>query len=286
MGGLRPHRPARARAGAIPLLLGALVLGLAAEVAHANDPPREEDDRRARELFLRGEDHYAAGRYEKAAGLYEEAYELSRRPELLFNIANCFERLGDYDKAAAYLRRYLRSPRARDVVSVRERIKRLELAHEERQREIERRLDEERKRRDATEGGRLSDREPEGGGGGQRDSSAPKAAYILLAGGGAGLVGAVIFGVAAVGAGRDADNLCGEGGLCPTTAESALEREKRFALLADVSAGVGLVAAGAGAYLLFREARDRDRSAARGDDARVVPIAVPGGAGIGVAGQF
>lgn len=82
---------------------------------------------RARELFLEGDRHYVAGRYELAVERFLEAYELSGRPRLLFNLANVHERLGNYAEAADYLRRYLETPEVHDIVSVRERLERLEL---------------------------------------------------------------------------------------------------------------------------------------------------------------
>lgn len=248
-----------------------------------------EEDQRARELFLRGESHYAAGRYEKAADLYQRAYDLSERPELLFNIANCYERTGEYRKAANYLRRYLDSPRAKDVVSVRERIQRLEIAAEERERELERMLearrdeerDEEEDREEARDDRRVVVVE---GSDEKARSGKQQAGFLLIAGGAAGVVGAVVFGVASASAGRDAEQLCGDGGLCPASAESALEREERFALFSDLSLGLGLVSAGVGVYLLIDERRSEAPS--EKDEVGVRPVLVPGGAGVGVAGAW
>lgn len=80
-----------------------------AEVA----PQLSPDDARARDLFREGDDLYAQGRYEEALANFQEAYELSQRPLLLYNIANAQERAGQWDDAIATLERYL--PHAYDA---------------------------------------------------------------------------------------------------------------------------------------------------------------------------
>ncbi len=61
-------------------------------------------DARARELYLQGDREYQAGRYEQAVAAFQEAYRLSGRPLLLFNLANAYERLGRYAEALEALR--------------------------------------------------------------------------------------------------------------------------------------------------------------------------------------
>ena len=64
-------------------------------------------DERARELYLLGDDLYSQGRYEEALAAFEEAYRLSERPLLLFNIANAQERSGQWQGAIESLEGYL-----------------------------------------------------------------------------------------------------------------------------------------------------------------------------------
>ena len=116
-----------------PALLA--LLALAAPILIASmatpalaDPKGDDAEQRAQKLYEVGDDHYAAGRYEEAVVHFQQAYELSPQPALLFNMANAYERMGEYEKAAEHLRRYLESPKAQDVASVRERIRRLELS--------------------------------------------------------------------------------------------------------------------------------------------------------------
>ncbi|MCB9620047.1 MAG: tetratricopeptide repeat protein [Sandaracinus sp.] len=90
-------------------------------------------DERARELYLVGDDLYSQGRYEEALAAFEEAYRLSERPLLLFNIANAQERSGQWQGAIESLEGYLphadEAERARiesRIESLRRRVARLE----------------------------------------------------------------------------------------------------------------------------------------------------------------
>lgn len=260
-----------------------LALGLAVP-AHAQQQPPErpvrEEDARARELFLEGEAHYAAGRYELAAERYLQAYELSQRPELLFNLGNAYERMGEYEKAADYLRRYADSPRARDVVSVRERVRRLEAAAAAEKRRTEQAQEEARPRQvepPVTQPA-TSQREDEDGG---------NAASWWLIGSGVAAVSTVVFGLLATNAGNNAAEDCTEtsGGrpLCRDTASSALTQETVFAISADVSAIAAVVTAGVGIYLLFQ---GDDEKASSATATRVEPTLVPSGFGVSLSGRF
>ncbi len=66
----------------------------------------KQTDQRARESFREGDRAYADKRYEDAVEAFTEAYELSKRPLMLYNIANALERLERWEEAAAKLRTY------------------------------------------------------------------------------------------------------------------------------------------------------------------------------------
>ena len=51
--------------------------------------------------------HYAHGEYRRAIQGFERAFRIVKRASLLFNIADCHERLGAYAQAVAYYQRYL-----------------------------------------------------------------------------------------------------------------------------------------------------------------------------------
>jgi tetratricopeptide (TPR) repeat protein len=253
-----------------------------------------DDDQKARELFRMGENHYAAGRYEKAAVLYDEAFRLSGRPELLLALVNTYERMGDYAQAIEYLRQYLKHPKAKNVSSLRERLRRLENAEGEREAERERlrRLETSERERDR-ELRRLraqDRRRPERRGSESAEvtvtaKSGPSRmpAYLFLAGGAVGLAGAVGFGIASGQAGQDAELECGGNGLCRSSADDALDRERRYAILSDVSAAVGLGSAAVGAYLLWKR-RDEPLETRRA--MHLTPAVLPNGLGVGLVTDF
>jgi len=78
-------------------------------------PARAETDvEKARAHFRTGQAHFQAGRYDEAIVEYQAAYELARRPELLFNIGSAYRKKAEVTHAAAdkraavdYYRRYL-----------------------------------------------------------------------------------------------------------------------------------------------------------------------------------
>lgn len=52
--------------------------------------------------------HYDSGEYKKAIAGYQGAFRIVHRASLLFNIADCYERLGKLGQAVIYYRRYLK----------------------------------------------------------------------------------------------------------------------------------------------------------------------------------
>lgn len=86
--------------------LAMLALGIAISSGTA-EAQTDADDARARGHFEAGASYYEQSRYEEAAREFEEAYSLSPRPALLWNVANAHERLGDLEAAIAALERYL-----------------------------------------------------------------------------------------------------------------------------------------------------------------------------------
>ncbi|MCB9604553.1 MAG: tetratricopeptide repeat protein [Sandaracinus sp.] len=72
--------------------------------AQATDSSRDEE---ARRLFQAGQIAYEDARYPDALGYFEHAYELSERPELLFNIGQTADRLRDDERAIAAFELYV-----------------------------------------------------------------------------------------------------------------------------------------------------------------------------------
>lgn len=81
----------------------ALMLLLVGQTVHADE---NADDLRARQLYDNGAILYDEGRYEDAIVAWQEAWNLSERPLLLYNIANAQERLGLWREALETLNRY------------------------------------------------------------------------------------------------------------------------------------------------------------------------------------
>jgi tetratricopeptide (TPR) repeat protein len=81
----------------------------------------------ARELFRKGQAHYAVGEYEAAADAYMSAYKLKPDAALLFNAAQACRLGGKLDRALTLYRNYLRFyPEAKNAETVRGQITKLE----------------------------------------------------------------------------------------------------------------------------------------------------------------
>src|SRR5688572_29691924 len=65
-------------------------------------------DAEARTLFGLGNAAYTEGRYRAALDYFQQAYDLSRRPQLLFNIAQAADRLREDRRALEAFETYLR----------------------------------------------------------------------------------------------------------------------------------------------------------------------------------
>jgi tetratricopeptide (TPR) repeat protein len=102
-------------------LLALCCLGISAPPALADDAAG------AKELFRKGQAHFAVGEYEAAAEAYQSAYKLKPDPALLYNAAQAYRLGGNADRALTLYRNYLRFyPDASNVETVRGQIAKLE----------------------------------------------------------------------------------------------------------------------------------------------------------------
>jgi tetratricopeptide (TPR) repeat protein len=86
-------------------LLNALLLcGLLTQVAVAAPGPA---DKTARELFQKAEMSFNLGHFTEALDDYQSAYQAKPLPAFLFNIAQCYRNLKNYERAQFFFRRYL-----------------------------------------------------------------------------------------------------------------------------------------------------------------------------------
>jgi hypothetical protein len=101
----------------------ACTLAAAALPARAEEDPKTE---RARVHLKAAIAYYDEARYEEAAKEMQVAYDLKPVADLQYNLAQCWERLGRLEDAAASYERYLAGrPDAADAKSVRARIENL-----------------------------------------------------------------------------------------------------------------------------------------------------------------
>jgi tetratricopeptide (TPR) repeat protein len=230
----------------------------------AAEKPSSSADKEARKLFFQGDRLYEEGKYEEAVAAFEKAYELSHRPELLFNLANAYERLGQYEEALRSLRDFEPSAPEADRAKIAERIKTLEArAEEQRKRESERSGTAAPTTAAAT--APSAPAEPE--------SKAPILAYTLMGGGVVALGVGTVFGVMALGTKSDAENQCARNGVCPASAQKSIDDAKSQALIADIAFAVGAVAAGTGLVLYLT----RDTSPTKEHAASLRAAPRPGG---------
>ena len=204
--------------------------------------PDRDAVERARSHFNSGIQYYDDQRYEDAAREFEEAYRLTQHPDVLYNLAQSYDRLERYDEAITEYRRYL-----------------AEAGNDSPERDrVERRVRELETLRDARETGDTGDAqdgatdqsmvaplpEEEAGGG---LGALP---FITMGVGAASIVAALIFGVTASGIHSDLEADCNPDGTCDFDPSDRASEGSTFATLADVFGIVGGVILGAGIVLL------------------------------------
>jgi tetratricopeptide (TPR) repeat protein len=103
--------------------------------------------------------------------------------------------------------------------------------------------------------------------------------WTLVGTGAAALAGAGYFGLQALSARKDAEKSCpgAAPSVCWKDARDPLDRDRRNSLLADISAGAGLVLAGAGLFFILHTPGETTT-------AQVAPL--PGGGAVQLAGSF
>jgi tetratricopeptide (TPR) repeat protein len=91
--------------------------------------PAPADIERGKAHYQGGAAYYQEARYDDALREFNEAYRLSKKPPLLFNIALCHEKLGHTAEAIASLERYLgEDPQTPDRPVVEQRLSALRAA--------------------------------------------------------------------------------------------------------------------------------------------------------------
>ena len=93
-------------------LFVAVAFAVAAQPARAADEP---DPAAAKAHYEKAQQLYATGSYDEAIAEYNEAYRLKPHPNVLYNIAQAYERLLDYAQSVVWFERYLAEAPKDDV---------------------------------------------------------------------------------------------------------------------------------------------------------------------------
>jgi tetratricopeptide (TPR) repeat protein len=102
------------------------MLVLVGSLGFASSSLGQTDDL-AKGHYMAAQAYYNQARYAEAIREFQEAYRLSPKPALLYNIAQAYERMGKIDEAVAHLKKYLAAgPDPSDRGALEERLKNLE----------------------------------------------------------------------------------------------------------------------------------------------------------------
>jgi tetratricopeptide (TPR) repeat protein len=85
---------------------------MVALTAATTEPNAAQAHEQARALFDRAEINFNLGNFREAMADYQSAYQAEPLPGFVFNIAQCYRNLDDYDHASFFFRRYLTLDRA------------------------------------------------------------------------------------------------------------------------------------------------------------------------------
>ena len=236
---------------ALAALFATVPLPVHAQDVEAEAPEIDEATlEQARQHYQTGAEAYSNGQFRAAAVSFERSYELSHRPALLFNIAQCHDRLGRWAKANELYREYLNElphPPNLEFVS-----SRLEFTQERMEREAENaesdapRASEEDFPTPIVEPQQTETPEEPS----SESSSTPIAGIVITALGGAALGTSLALGFVARSKYTDLEDKCPTG-VCDASLEADADSMRTFALTADILLGVGLAAAVTGLVLIL-----------------------------------
>ncbi|PCC69866.1 TPR repeat-containing protein [Nannocystis exedens] len=264
----------------------------AADSGSAAAPAASAEDatlKRAEELFLNGRQLFKEGSYEAAILAFQESYELSKLPEIIYNIGNSYEKLGDFANARKYLDQYRAFAPDKERELLGRRIQNLD--QRLREQEDRARAERERQEQEARQAEPKSappppviqpEPEPEP----KKDRVFGPAAAALTAVAAVGLGLGIGFGVSAQSQRNQALGHCSESGgqtFCGVDAEPFLAAQKSRALGADISFAIaGAAAIAVIAIVAVKASRKKKEQAT----ARLAPWGGPRGAGLSLGFRF
>jgi tetratricopeptide (TPR) repeat protein len=244
------RRPGQRRRGRL------VALGLSLAIfAGAIPLGAQSDDENARRHFESGAAYLQQSDYENALREFQAAHVLSKRPPLLLNIANVYERMGKLREAVDALTKYLEEdPKTPERTT-----------HETRIANLKKRIDAMPPPAPVTSSAPLGSATASAAAAPPAAATAPAPppsdapsrapAYIAFGVGGAAAVGAVITGLVAKGKYDDANKECK-----PNCSDDTVSSIQSMALVSDVLSGVAIVGVGVGAILLFTSGGSREAS--------------------------
>lgn len=224
------------------------------------NPVSAQDDLRdqeARAHFQLGRVAYDRGEFGKAASEFEEAYRISQRAGLLYNLYLAYRDANDQAKAAEALRRYLaEEENVENRTQLEARLAALEksVTQPEARAEAEVPVTSTAAAPASEQAAEVPAASPLTA----AESTAPTRAHasnvlpiVLMGGGGALIVGSVVTGVMALSAQSDLAHGCPSKTACDPKLESTKSRGQALALVTDVLMLAGVAAAATGATLFF-----------------------------------
>lgn len=219
----------------------------------ASSAPASDEDaklKRAEELFNNGRQLFKEGAYESAILAFTESYELSKLPDILYNIGNSYEKIGDFANARKYLDQYRAFAPEKERETLTRRIQNLDARLREQdekaraERDKQPPPDQVDPNKDPNNAQPVPEPQPEPEP--KKDRVFGPAAIGLTAVAVAGLGLGVGFGVSAQKQSSEAKDFCqpaGDTTFCTVDAEDALAKQKSRALIADISFAVAGAAA-------------------------------------------
>jgi tetratricopeptide (TPR) repeat protein len=228
----------------------------------ASDPAQAEE--LARQHFQLGRAQYQNGAFSDAAASFEQAYALSKREMLWYNIYLAHRDAGNNKQSAIALRNYLeRVPELENRGQLEARLESLDrIVAQEEQRE--------REASERAAAAQQSDGEDEQTAPApvqvaqqsptvKREESSSIVPYILMGVGGAMVIGGVVVGAMAAGKHSELEEKCGTPP-CDKSLESLAEDGKTLNLTADILIFGGIAAAATGGVLWFLDSSDDSAS--------------------------
>ena len=257
----------RAAGLAIGLEICALLAGVsvvhaqAAPTAQAGEAPdKKQVEEMARQHFQLGRTQYDAGAFADAAASFEQAYALSKREVLWYNIYLAHRDAGNNKQAAIALRNYLeRVPELENRAQLEARLVSLDrIVAEEDQRERDVQAREAAERQAAAAEPQAAPtpiivaREAPAA---KREESPSIVPFILMGVGGAMVIGGAVTGVMASSKHSELEKKCGDGP-CDASLKPLADQGKTLALTTDLLMFGGLAVAATGGVLWFLNMSD------------------------------